>query len=117
MHSRGQIAGLFAGAMCLLLPSPSLAETPLDRRRLALLKAHDARYISDNNFVRTVPVPTMGVGTTEFDLSREKSEALYEAGYKAGQKFFKGWDFEAYKRTYRQAKAISRTLRLALPTE
>ena len=77
-----------------------------------MMEAHDARYIRDHNFVRTVPVPTVGVGTTEFDLSRDKSEALYHAGYDAAQEFFARWDFEAYKVKYRQGEVLSRTERL-----
>lgn len=77
-----------------------------------MMEAHDARYIRDRNFVRTVPVPTMGVGTTEFDLTRDKSEALYEAGYAAAQAFFARWDFGEYKRKYRQGPEVSRTERL-----
>jgi NTE family protein len=41
-----------------------------------MMEAHDVRYIRDENFVRTIPIPTLGVKTTDFDLSREKSEAL-----------------------------------------
>ena len=41
-----------------------------------MMEAHDARYIKDEQFTRTIAIPTLGVGTTEFDISREKSEAL-----------------------------------------
>ena len=61
-----------------------------------MMEAHDARYIKDNNFVRTIPIPTMGVGTTEFDLSKEKSEALYQSGRQAAEKFFATWNYSAY---------------------
>ena len=77
-----------------------------------MMEAHDARYIRDHNFVRTVPVPTMGVGTTEFDLSPEKSEALYQAGHKAAVEFFERWDFDEYKQKYRQGVEVHRTDRL-----
>ena len=77
-----------------------------------MMEAHDARYIRDHNFVRTVPVPTMCVGTTEFDLPREKSEALYQAGYEAAVQFFERWDFEVYKQRYRPGIELHRTDRL-----
>lgn len=67
-----------------------------------MMEAHDARHVRELNFVRTIPVPTMGVGTTEFDLPREKSEGLYQSGYAAAQEFFARWDFEEYKRQYRK---------------
>jgi len=66
-----------------------------------MMEAHDARYIKDEHFVRTIPIPTLGVGTTEFDISRERSEALYESGRKAAAKFFTEWDFDSYVAKYR----------------
>jgi len=50
-----------------------------------MMEAHDARYIKDEHFVRTIPIPTLNVGTTEFDISREKSEALYRSGRQAAE--------------------------------
>jgi NTE family protein len=78
-----------------------------------MMEAHDARYIKDEHFVRTIPIPTQGVGTTEFDISRDRSEALYESGRKAAAKFFTEWDFDSYVTEYRSGKgAFSRGLRL-----
>lgn len=77
-----------------------------------MMEAHDARYIQDSNFVRTVPIPTLGVQTTEFDLSSERREALYQSGVKAAEEFFAHWDFESYKRRYRQAPPPRRHERL-----
>jgi NTE family protein len=57
-----------------------------------MLGAHDERYIEEHNRLRTIKIPTLGVGTTEFDLTPEKSEKLYAAGLTAGQKFFRSWD-------------------------
>jgi len=76
-------------------------------------EAHDARYIKDADFVRTIPIPTLEVKTTEFDLSREKSEALYQSGRKAAEKFFATWNFAEYVDKYRRGKPIpDRSLRL-----
>jgi NTE family protein len=68
-----------------------------------MTQAHDARYIKDADFDRTVAIPTLGVGTTEFDLSRERSDALFDSGRAAARKFFAGWDFPAHVRRYRSA--------------
>jgi len=77
------------------------------------MEAYDARHIKDEHFVRTIPIPTLGVGTTEFDISRDRSEALYESGRKAAAKFFTEWDFDSYVAKYRSGKgAVSRGLRL-----
>ena len=66
--------------------------------------AHDARYIKDEQFKRTIPIRTLGVGTIDFDISREKSEALYQSGRKAGEKFFNTWNFADYVKKYSKGK-------------
>ena len=85
----------------------SLAEAVLR----TMLEAHDARYLEAASFVRTVAIPTLGVRTTEFDLSREKSEALYQSGRNGAEAFFAQWDFDAYKARFRQAKPACRRIR------
>ena len=80
-----------------------------------MMEAHDARYIKDENFIRTIPIPTLGVKTTEFDLSRERSEALYQSGREAAEKFFAKWNFAGYVEKYRKGQrpiGRSETLRL-----
>ena len=69
-----------------------------------MMEAHDARYIKDENFVRTIPIQTLGVKTTEFDISRERSLALYQSGRDAAEKFFATWDFNSYIKKYRTGK-------------
>jgi NTE family protein len=69
-------------------------------------EAHDARYIEDSDFVRTIAIPTLDVKTTEFDLSQEKSEALYQSGREAAEKFFSSWNFEKYVDKYRKDKVM-----------
>ncbi len=66
--------------------------------------AHDARYIKDADFARTVSIPTLDVSTTDFDLSPDKSEALYQSGRKAAEKFFSSWNFPKYVSEYRKGK-------------
>ena len=78
-----------------------------------MMQAHDARYIKDEQFIRTIPIPTLGIGTTEFDISRERSEALYQSGREAAEKFFDTWNFSKYIGRYRRGKPrIDRRLRL-----
>ena len=78
-----------------------------------MMQAHDARYIKDEQFVRTIPIPTLGIGTTEFDISRERSEALYQSGRQAAEKFFSEWNFQEYVNEYRKDKSkLGRTKRL-----
>lgn len=73
-----------------------------------MMEAHDARYIQDQDFVRTIRIPTLGVRTTEFDLPPERRDALYEAGRQAAQRFLGKWNFQGYIRKYRQADGSAR---------
>ena len=66
------------------------------------MEAHDARYIEDQDWVRTIPIPTAGVSGTDFDLSCEAADGLYRAGRAAAEKFFQGWDFGRYVTAYRR---------------
>ena len=56
-----------------------------------MLSAHDERYIEQEKFLRTVKIPTLGVGTTQFEITKAKSDELYAAGLQAGQDFFREW--------------------------
>ncbi|MCB0827786.1 MAG: patatin-like phospholipase family protein [Solirubrobacterales bacterium] len=73
-----------------------------------MLEAHDRMYLESASFVRTISVKTLGVRTTEFDLSRERADALYESGRSGAESFLAGWDFEAYKAGFRRSEAPSR---------
>jgi NTE family protein len=73
-----------------------------------MMEAHDRLYVEQANYARTIPIPTLGVGTTEFDLSRERALALYDSGRWAAEKFLDNWDFEAYIAEFRTGKEHSR---------
>jgi NTE family protein len=62
-----------------------------------MLEAHDRLYLEQADFARTIPVESLGIGTTEFDLARERAEALYASGRRAATEFLDRWDFEGYK--------------------
>jgi NTE family protein len=69
---------------------------------LTMMEAHDRLYIANGAFARTIMIPTLGVKTTEFDLTPQRAEALYRSGLEAGREFFRTWDFEQYKAVFRQ---------------
>jgi NTE family protein len=73
-----------------------------------MMEAHDRMYVEQANYARTIPIPTLGVGTTEFDLSPERALALYDSGRQAAGKFLDTWDFEAYIEEFRSGKRHSR---------
>lgn len=67
-----------------------------------MASAHDARYVEDSHTAaRTVHVDPLDVGTTEFDITPERKELLYQSGRRAAEEFFATWDFEAYKAAHR----------------
>lgn len=73
-----------------------------------MMEAHDRLYVEQANFARTIAIPTLGVGATEFELTRERALALYDTGRRAAEKFLDDWDFDAYVDTFRTGKAHSR---------
>jgi NTE family protein len=80
-----------------------------------MTKAHDRLYIEKLQFARTVPIPTLGVRTTEFDLTKERADELYDSGRNATTEFLAAWNFAAYIAEFRTAKPHSR--RADLTTE
>lgn len=65
-----------------------------------MLEAHDERYIEQSYRFRTVKIPTLGVRTTEFDLSPETAMRLYRSGLEAGRRFFGRWSLAGYQKSY-----------------
>jgi NTE family protein len=78
-----------------------------------MMEAHDRLYLEKAQFARTIPIPTLGVGTTEFDLPRERAEALYQSGRLAAATFLQAWDFQAYIAEFRTGKTHSRRAEVA----
>lgn len=53
-----------------------------------MMEAHDRLYVEEKDFdQRTIAIDTLGVGTTEFDLSRERTKKLYDSGRTAAKNF------------------------------
>src|SRR5215212_3240463 len=52
-----------------------------------MMEAHDRFYLEESDFDRTIAIDALGVGTTEFDLTRERAIQLYESG-RAGAETF-----------------------------
>jgi NTE family protein len=71
-------------------------------------QAHDRFYVEQANYARTIPIPTLGVKTTEFDISPERTQALFDSGKSAAAQFLETWDFQAYKDKFRSGPAPTR---------
>jgi NTE family protein len=52
-----------------------------------MLEAHDRFYMEGSDFDRTIAIDALGVGTTEFELPRERALALYNSGRAAAEEF------------------------------
>ncbi|GKU81156.1 patatin-like phospholipase family protein [Niallia sp. NCCP-28] len=55
--------------------------------------AHDSRYISRKHAKNIIFIPTEGIAATEFSLTKERQEELYQLGRAYAQKFFKTWTY------------------------
>jgi NTE family protein len=75
---------------------------------MTMMEAHDRLYLEEADFARTIPIPTMGVGTTEFDITPERADRLFQSGRDAAAGFLDRWDFDAYVREYRSGHAVHR---------
>jgi NTE family protein len=52
-----------------------------------MMEAHDRFYLKRRKFDRAIDIDDMGVGTTQFDLSDERKEQLYESGREGAKEF------------------------------
>lgn len=73
-----------------------------------MMEAHDRLYLEKATFARTIPIPTLGVRTTEFDITPDRVRALYDSGHQAASDFLDRWDFAAYIDEFRRGKEHSR---------
>jgi NTE family protein len=76
---------------------------------LTMMAAHDRMYVDQATYARTVPIPTLGVGTTEFEITPDRVKAIYDSGHKAATDFLAKWDFQAYIEEYRRGREHHRT--------
>jgi NTE family protein len=80
-----------------------------------MMAAHDRLYLENATFARTIPIPTLGVGTTEFDIQPERVEELYESGRRAALDFLERWSFSRYIEEFRRGKEGPRRRDLVHP--
>ena len=73
-----------------------------------VMEAHDRLYLEKATYARTIPIPTLGVSTTEFSITPERQRELYDAGHQAASDFLDDWDFSAYIAEFRSGKEHSR---------
>jgi NTE family protein len=100
-----------------LVPDPSdtaklpLATSPLDFAKAiadTMMQAHDRFYVEQANFARTIPIPTLGVKTTQFDIDKKLSAKLCDSGKQAAERFLQNWNFDAYVKRFRSGAPPTR---------
>lgn len=57
-----------------------------------LLEAQQNTHLHGDDWARTIYIDTLGVGTTQFDLSNEKKEELVASGKKGAEDYFEWFD-------------------------
>lgn len=77
-----------------------------------LIEGHDNYHISvsKGDYDRTIGIPVTvdingrkkKIGTVDFDISSKESKALFENGFKAATGFLAKWNFNAWKKKYRE---------------
>jgi len=82
-----------------------------------MMAAHDRLYLEQADFARTIPIPTLGVGTTDFALTPDRAEALYQSGVKAAEEFLADWNWDAYLAEFRSGREHSRRRALTAALE
>jgi NTE family protein len=86
---------------------PNRIEGPLDFLKSivgTMMDAHDKLHVENNDIVRTIGIPTLGIKTTEFEITPERTEKLYQSGVSAATDFFKTWNFKKYIQAHRAKK-------------
>jgi NTE family protein len=73
-----------------------------------MMEAHDRLYVEQANFARTIPIPTLGVRTTEFDIPPDRAQALFDSGAGAARTFLESWNFDDYIARFRSGTPPSR---------
>jgi NTE family protein len=71
--------------------------------------AWDERFVSHSTRVRTLAVDADDVGTTDFNLSKEKQELLVHNGRVAAKAFLDDFSLEQYENTYHAGLAQNAT--------
>lgn len=80
------------------------------------MEAHDAYYLKNDKFVRTIAIDPLNIAATDFNLNAEQKEALYASGIQAAHTFLAHWNFEQYKALYRSGQPVPSRREQVLPT-
>lgn len=71
-----------------------------------ILSRDEEIYLKDKDSVRTIDIPTLGIKTTDFNITKDESLKLFQSGYNTAEDFLKNWNFKEYVTRYRSRKFI-----------
>jgi Predicted esterase of the alpha-beta hydrolase superfamily len=66
-----------------------------------MIDKNEEIYIRNKDAVRTIFIPTLGVSSTEFDITKDMKLKLFKSGYSSAENFLDSWDFKQYIAKYR----------------
>jgi len=66
----------------------------------AMIGVDQSLFLRDKDSVRTVSIPTLGVKSTDFDLSSSDRFHLYRSGYESCNAFLRKWNFRDFISLY-----------------
>ncbi|HWQ79670.1 MAG TPA: patatin-like phospholipase family protein [Anaerovoracaceae bacterium] len=69
----------------------------------AMINVDQTAFMRDKDSVRTISIPTLGIRTTDFDISPMDAFRLFRSGYESTSRFLKQWDFRSYVGKYRNS--------------
>lgn len=76
-----------------------------------MTEAHDRLYLEGATYVRTIPIPTLGISGTDFGITKEDQDRLYQSGRDAAERFLDQWNeaggFPAYVAGFRSGDRFS----------
>ncbi len=71
-----------------------------------MMEAHDRMYLDRHSTVRTILIPTRGVPSTNFNLTPDQINTLYQSGQQAATSFLKNWNFQQYVSDFRSGAPV-----------
>lgn len=57
-------------------------------------------YYKEKDFVRIINIPTFDIDATNFNLSDESKNKLFESGFNSAKEFLRSWNFDNYLSRY-----------------
>lgn len=64
------------------------------------LATNEDIYYKEKDFARIINIPTLNIDATNFNLSKQQKDDLFESGFNSAKSFVKDWCFDRYLAQY-----------------